>query len=43
MDGIFYQLKNGCSWEDLRFGLAPLLNRILALQADVLVKERSTN
>ncbi|MEH2465861.1 transposase [Nostoc sp.] len=33
LDGIFYQLKNGCNWEDLPCVLAPLLNRILALLA----------
>ncbi|MDZ8138245.1 MAG: transposase [Nostoc sp. DedQUE04] len=35
LDGIFYQLKNGCNWEDLPKNLPPLLNRILALQAVV--------
>jgi len=42
LDGIFYQLKNGCNWEDLPKDLPPYKGRILALQADVLVKERST-
>jgi sterol desaturase/sphingolipid hydroxylase (fatty acid hydroxylase superfamily) len=32
LDGIFYQLKNGCNWCDLPCILAPLLNYILALQ-----------
>jgi transposase len=32
LDGILYQLKNGCNWEDLPFILASLLNRLLALQ-----------
>ncbi|MDZ8035384.1 transposase [Nostoc sp. DedSLP04] len=33
LDGIFYQLKNGCNWEDLPFIPTPLLDGILALQA----------
>ena len=33
LDGIFYQLKNGCNWEDLPCILATLLNGLLALQA----------
>ncbi|MEM7580351.1 MAG: transposase [Cyanobacteria bacterium P01_A01_bin.80] len=32
-DGIFYQLKNGCNWEDLPCIFPPLFNGILALQA----------
>jgi hypothetical protein len=32
-DGMFYQLKNGCNWQDLPGISAALLNRILALQA----------
>ncbi|WP_199338451.1 transposase [Nostoc sp. FACHB-133] len=32
LDGIFYQLKNGCNWEDLPFILTSLLNSVLALQ-----------
>jgi len=31
LDGVFYQLKNGCNWGDLR--LTALFNRVLALQA----------
>jgi transposase len=31
-NGILYQLKNGCNWQDLPFILASLLNRLLALQ-----------
>jgi transposase len=30
LDGIFYQLKNGCNWQDLPKDLPPLLNRLLA-------------
>lgn len=33
LDGIFYQLKNGCNWCDLPFILTALLDSILALQA----------
>ncbi|CAA9250335.1 hypothetical protein AVDCRST_MAG92-1971 [uncultured Coleofasciculus sp.] len=33
MKGIFYQLKNGYNWQDLPKNFAPLLNRLLALQA----------
>ncbi|MEH1774085.1 MAG: transposase [Nostoc sp.] len=33
LDGIFYQLKNGCNWCDLPFILGALLDGILALQA----------
>lgn len=33
LDGIFYQLKNGCNWCDLPFILTTLLDGILALQA----------
>lgn len=29
LDGIFYQLKNGCNWCDLRFGFTSLLNGLL--------------
>jgi hypothetical protein len=32
LDGIFYQLKNGCNWQDLPKDLPPLLNGLLALQ-----------
>ncbi len=32
MDGILYQLKNGCSWQDLPKDLTSLFNRLLALQ-----------
>ncbi|MBW4449635.1 MAG: transposase [Spirirestis rafaelensis WJT71-NPBG6] len=31
LDGIFYQLKNGCNWEDLPCISASLLDGILAL------------
>jgi transposase len=31
-NGILYQLKNGCNWQDLPCILSPLLNRLLALQ-----------
>jgi hypothetical protein len=33
LNGMLYQLKNGCNWCDLPFILAALLNGILALQA----------
>lgn len=33
LDGVLYQLKNGCNWADLPFIPAPLLNGLLALQA----------
>ncbi|MCW6051857.1 transposase [Lyngbya sp. CCAP 1446/10] len=33
LDGIFYQLKNGCNWQDLPKDLPPLFHCILALQA----------
>ena len=33
LNGIFYQLKNGCNWGDLPCIPATLLHRILALQA----------
>ena len=33
LDGIFYQLKNGCNWCDLPFILTALLDSILALLA----------
>ncbi len=32
LNGIFYQLKNGCNWADVTIRLTSLLNRILALQ-----------
>lgn len=32
LDGVLYQLKNGCNWCDLPCILAPLFNSILALQ-----------
>ena len=32
LDGMFYQLKNGCNWEDKPCGSAPRLDSILALQ-----------
>lgn len=32
LDGVFYQLKNGCNWGDLPFILAALLHSVLALQ-----------
>lgn len=36
LDGVFYQLKNGCNWADLPFIFAALFYCILALQALVL-------
>lgn len=33
LDGIFYQLKNGCNWQDLPKDLPPYKGGILALQA----------
>ncbi|BDI16209.1 hypothetical protein ANSO36C_20110 [Nostoc cf. commune SO-36] len=33
LDGIFYQLKNGCNWADLTVGFAALFHSFLALQA----------
>ncbi len=33
IDGIFYQLKNGCNWEDLPKDLPPYKGGLLALQA----------
>ncbi|MEH2250808.1 transposase [Nostoc sp.] len=33
LDGIFYQLKNGCNWCDLPCIFTALLNSVLALQA----------
>lgn len=33
LNGILYQLKNGCNWADLPRDLPPLLYRLLALQA----------
>lgn len=33
LDGIFYQLKNGCNWGDLPCIFTPLFNCVLALQA----------
>ncbi len=33
LDGILYQLKNGCNWSDLQCIFASLLHSILALQA----------
>ncbi|MGH7997928.1 MAG: transposase [Brasilonema sp.] len=32
LDGIFYQLKNGCNWQDLPCIPPPLFHRLLALQ-----------
>jgi transposase len=32
LNGIFYQLKNGCNWADATIRFTSLLNRILALQ-----------
>ena len=31
LDGIFYQLKNGCNWQDLPKDLPPYKGRLLAL------------
>ena len=33
LDGIFYQLKNGCNWQDLPFIPASLFDCLLALLA----------
>lgn len=33
VDGILYQLKNGCNWEDLPKDLPPYKGGVLALQA----------
>jgi hypothetical protein len=33
VNGILYQLKNGCNWCDLQARLATLLDCLLALQA----------
>ncbi len=33
LDGIFYQLKNGCNWQDLPKDLPPYKGSLLALQA----------
>jgi hypothetical protein len=33
LNGIFYQLKNGCNWEDLPKDLPPYKGGLLALQA----------
>ncbi|MEW5858314.1 MAG: transposase [Cyanobacteriota bacterium] len=33
LDGIFYQLKNDCNWEDLPCIPTPLLDRILGFLA----------
>ena len=33
LDGVFYQLKNGCNWGDLPKNLPPYKGRVLALQA----------
>lgn len=33
LDGVLYQLKNGCNWGDLPCIFTSLLNGILALQA----------
>lgn len=32
LDGVFYQLKNGCNWCDLPSDLPPYVGGILALQ-----------
>jgi len=32
LNGIFYQLKNGCNWADLPKDLPPYKGRILVLQ-----------
>jgi transposase len=42
LDGIFYQLKNGCNWEDLPKDLPPYKGGILALAFSGGLKERST-
>ena len=33
LDGVFYQLKNGCNWCDLPKDLPPYKGGVLALQA----------
>lgn len=33
IDGILYQLKNGCNWQDLPRDLPPYKGGLLALQA----------
>ena len=33
LDGVLYQLKNGCNWSDLPCIFTSLFNSILALQA----------
>lgn len=33
LDGVLYQLKNGCNWQDLPKDLPPYKDRVLALQA----------
>jgi transposase len=33
LNGIFYQLKNGCNWADATIRFTSLFNRILVLQA----------
>ncbi|MEH2257022.1 transposase [Nostoc sp.] len=33
LDGVFYQLKNGCNWADLQARFPTLFDCILALQA----------
>ena len=32
LDGVFYQLKNGCNWGDLPKDLPPYRSSVLALQ-----------
>jgi transposase len=38
LNGIFYQLKNGCNWADVTIRFTSLLNRILALQTVALLR-----
>lgn len=40
LDGIFYQLKNGCNWEDLPCIPAALLDGLLALAFSGAKQER---
>ncbi|WP_293059769.1 transposase [Okeania sp. SIO2B3] len=39
LDGILYQLKNGCNWCDLPCILTSLFNSILALQAVASIRD----
>ncbi|WP_293166646.1 transposase [Okeania sp. SIO2C9] len=39
LDGILYQLKNGCNWCDLPCILASLFNSVLGLQAMASIRD----